>query len=192
MAKSAKVKRGSDENLFSISGAADALNRARRTIERALQGVPAAEVRSGLKLWAMSTIVRCLDERAQAPITKPFITNGRNGEPQVLVGVAAQCAIAFERYDKAQDKLQAIKTIEARRTFVRAELGPICREAIELMRQRDTANGLHEEHVQLRGEQIYRLMVRDVEGPCDWTDEQAWGVLDPPRPGDDDYDSAAA
>jgi hypothetical protein len=36
MAKSPKEKRGSDENLFSISGASEALGRTRRTITHAL------------------------------------------------------------------------------------------------------------------------------------------------------------
>jgi hypothetical protein len=45
MAKSAKEKRGSDENLFSISGASEALGRTRRTITHALQGVKPDTIR---------------------------------------------------------------------------------------------------------------------------------------------------
>ena len=46
-------KRVSDENLFSVKAAADALGRSRRTVTRAMDGVPADAVRKGVKLWRM-------------------------------------------------------------------------------------------------------------------------------------------
>jgi phage terminase Nu1 subunit (DNA packaging protein) len=66
--KQTPTKRGSDADLFSISGAHVALNRARRTVERALHGIPPAEVRSGLKLWHMRDIVDAINTRTNAPL----------------------------------------------------------------------------------------------------------------------------
>jgi hypothetical protein len=169
----AKSKRGSSENLFSISGASEALGRSRRTITRALADVQADAVRSGLKLWRMQKIIAAVNTRTAAPILETV----QQGS-QVLTGLAAQTAIAFEAYDEAQAKMEGLKSVEARRAFARAELGPVCREAISLMRQRDTESGLHEEHVSLRGDRIYALMVRAIEIPCDMTLSEAWGVLD--------------
>jgi len=168
-----KSVRGSSENLFSVSGAAEALGRTRRTIARALADIPADAVRSGLKLWTMKTIIRAVNERTAAPILETV----QQGS-QVLTGLAAQTAIAFGAYDGAQAKMEGLDSVEARRAFARAELGPVCREAISLMRQRDTNNGLHEEHVSLRADRVYALMVRAIEIPCDMTLSEAWGVLD--------------
>jgi hypothetical protein len=180
----AKSKRGSSENLFSISAASTALNRARRTISRAMDGVAPDAVRHGLKLWRMQKIVDNVNRKTQAPILETVQAGST-----VLTGLAAQTVLAFQAYDRAQAKLEGLESVEARRAFARAELGPLCREAISLMRQRDQDSGLHEEHVSLRGDRIYALMVRGIEGPCNWTSSEAWSVLDQ---GDDDQGDEAA
>jgi hypothetical protein len=182
MAKPANMKRGSDANLFSISGASEALNRSRRTISHALQGVPADAIRHGLKLWTMKKIVAALNN-TQVPVLETV----RQGD-QVLTGLAAQTVLAFEAYERAEDKMQGLKSVEARRRMARDEVAPLGREAIALMRDRDTESGLHPEHVQLRGDTIFRLMVRGLEYHCDWNSLQAWGVLDP---GEDEDGEAA-
>jgi phage terminase Nu1 subunit (DNA packaging protein) len=64
-----KPKRGSDENLFSISGASDALQRSRRTITKAMKGIKPDAIRSGLSLWRMATFIEMVNTRTQAPLT---------------------------------------------------------------------------------------------------------------------------
>jgi len=176
----AKSARASSENLFSISAASEIL---RRTITHALQGVPADAIRSGLKLWAMQKIVDAVNSSAQAPILETVVRGS-----QVLTGLAAQTAIAFDAYHRAQEKMEGLKSVEARRWMARDEIGPLCREALSLMRQRDTEAGLHEEHVMLRFDSLYRLMVRSVEGPCKWSSVEGWAALDPV---DEDDEEAA-
>jgi hypothetical protein len=178
-----KSARGSSQDLFSINGAAEALGRTRRTISRALHGIPPDVTRSGLRLWSMKKIIHAVNTRTMAPI----LETARHGD-QVLTGVAAQTALAFEAYDRAQAKMEALESVAERRAFAREELGPVCREALGLMRQRDQNSGLHEEHVSLRGDRIYALMVRAIEGPCSMTTSEAWGLLDS---GDDLGDEAA-
>ena len=62
------IKRRSDPDLFSVNGAAIALNRATRTVAKALRDVPPAERRSGLKLWRMKDIVAAINANTHAPI----------------------------------------------------------------------------------------------------------------------------
>jgi phage terminase Nu1 subunit (DNA packaging protein) len=71
-----KLKRGSDENLFSISGASDALQRSRRTITKAMKGIKPDAIRSGLSLWRMATFIEMVNTRTQAPLT---VTDARAG-----------------------------------------------------------------------------------------------------------------
>ena len=174
----ARLKR----EFVSISGARDELSRSRRTVAKALADVPADAVRSGLKLWKTSKIIAAIDANTRAPITvKPV----RQGD-QVLTGVAAQCAMAFQEYHDAEDAMTKLPTVDERRAFAREELWPMGMEALALMKERDTACHLHEEHVQLRHDAVWRLMLRGVEIACEWTSLQAMEVLDP------DPDEAAA
>jgi hypothetical protein len=177
-----RSRRGSDENLFSISGASEILSRSRRTITRALAGVPADAVQHGLKLWRMQRIVEAVNKNTQAPI----LTAAQHGGG-VLTGVAAEAHLAFERYDAAYDAMSKLVTIEERRAAAH-EVAALARESLNLMRERDIGCGLHEEHVDLRGDRVRLLMVRGLEDCCGWTSLQAWACLDPP----DEEDGKAA
>jgi hypothetical protein len=179
----AKSARGSSENLFSISGAADALNRSRRTVTKALANVKPAAIRHGLKLWRIADIIAAINNHTEAPL----ITRSRNGGSEVLTGLAAEAAVAFEAYDRAYDALKALPTLQARRAAAR-RLQPLFSEAIQLMRDRDRDAGLHPEHVDLKADKVAFLMVRNVEGPCRWSLDEAWGAMYP----DDGEDEEAA
>jgi hypothetical protein len=181
MAKSTKPKRGSDENLFSVSGASDAIGRSRRTISKALAGVKPDAVRSGLAMWKMATIIRCINERTEAPL----ITRSSNGN-EVLTGIAAETMIAFDRFDAAYDALKALPTLTGRRAAAK-KLQPLFREAIDLMRDRDKGL-LHPEHADLKADKVAFLMVRGFEGPCGWSLDQAWAAM---YGGDEDETEAA-
>jgi hypothetical protein len=70
----------SENHLFSISGAAEALGRTRRTITHALQGTKPDAIRSGLKLWSMKRIIAAVNANTQAPI----LTSVSNGGLQAM------------------------------------------------------------------------------------------------------------
>jgi len=178
-----KSARGSSENLFSINGAAEALGRTRRTISRALADIPADAVRSGLKLWTMKKIIAAVNERTQAPV----LETARQGS-SVLTGKAAECAVAFQRFDEADAAMRRLESLTARRAAAH-DLAPLLREAIELMAERDLGNGLDPEHVELRGDKIRLLCTRGLERPCQWNFDQAWHCL--VSQGDDEEDEAA-
>jgi hypothetical protein len=179
----AKSKRGSSENLFSISGASEALNRSRRTITRAMANIPADKIESGLKLWTMAKIVAAVNANTQAPI----LTTARNGS-EVLTGLAAETHIAFEAYHAAEDRLTKLPTVEERRAAA-PEVAALARAGLDLMRQRDTDSNLHPEHVNLRNDTLRLLVVRGLESLCEWTHVEAWACVDPCL---DDEDEEAA
>jgi hypothetical protein len=167
----AKSKRGSDENLFSVSGASEALGRARRTITRALSGIKPDAVRHGLSLWKMQTVIRAVNERTEAPL----LTTARNPG---LTGSAAATEQAFQRYDAAYDAMVKLKTVAARRGAAH-KTEPLAREALELMRERDTQNGLHPEHIELKSAKVLQLMTLGLQEPCSWSSSQAWACYNP-------------
>jgi hypothetical protein len=132
----AQSNRGSHENLFSISGASEALGRARRTITRALKGIPPDAVRHGLSLWRMQTIIRAVNENTQAPI----LTN-TDGE---LAQLCVDATVAFKEFDDAMDALMKLKTVKARRAAAH-KMVPLLNEMVKTMWARDIADDLHEQ-----------------------------------------------
>ena len=98
----AKSKRGSDENLFSITGASEALGRSRRTITRALKNVKPDTVRSGLALWRMQVIIENVNTQTQAPI----LSAGTAGEQTQLANDAEE---AFAAFDASMEALTNLK-----------------------------------------------------------------------------------
>jgi len=178
----AKSARSSSENLFSVSAASDAIKRSRRTISKALANVKPAAIRSGLKLWRMADIIEAVNRNTEAPLITKSTESGT-----VLTGVAAQCAIKFEEWDKAYDALKALPTLAARRATAH-KMRPLYNEALELMRERDTGYNLDPEHVQLRYDHIGSLMKRCFEDACKWTSLEAMIAMEG---GDDETEDAA-
>jgi hypothetical protein len=167
MAKSApKVKRGSDENLFSISGASEALSRSRRTITRALESVKPDAIRSGLKLWSMKRIIDAVNRNTQAPI---LISTPVNSDLQEM----------FDQLMAADTKMRAIKLLESRRAFARKTLLPLLRIVDRAMRADGRANGELEMLTDLRCDEHLRIFLvsglgPDATGGCNWTPAECW------------------
>ena len=142
--------------------------RSNRTVTRALQGVPADEIRSGLKLWAMSTIIRCINERTQAPLVNAASTN-------------AELRELFEQLDDADAEMRAIESLAGRRAYARKTLLPLLHEVDRAMRADGKACGEDERLTPLRCDQHLRVFLvaglgPDATGGCDWTPGQCWGA----------------
>jgi hypothetical protein len=167
----AKSRRGSDENLFSISGASEALGRSRRTITRALNGVKPDAVRSGLALWRMQVIIENVNEKTQAPI----LPTGTAGEHAQLANDAEE---AFAEFDAGMEALVNLKTLAARRAAAH-QMVPLLNAVTETMEQRDLADDLHPEHASLRAQNVWRLCLRGFQLHCKWTGSEAWHVFNP-------------
>ena len=155
------MARTSSPDLFSINAAADALGRTRRTVTRALKHTKPDSVESGLKKWKMKTIVSAIDRNTQAPINDPRTISSEVSELDV------ETKAAFELFDTAFEAMLKAKPLAKRREFAK-KLGGLLAEARSLMEQRDTADGLEPEHVELRSERIYSVILRTIESACDW------------------------
>jgi hypothetical protein len=155
------MPRKSSPDLFSISAAADALSRSRRTVTRALRGIKPDVIQSGLAKWTMKKIISAIDKNTQAPINHPLSMSSEVEE------LDRETKAAFDLFHVAFEEMIAGKTLSARRALAPA-VGPLLSEARELMRERDIADGLHEEHVSLRCERIYSFVLHSMERECCW------------------------
>jgi hypothetical protein len=173
------MPRRSSPDLFSISAAADALSRSRRTVTRALRGIKPDSIESGLAKWSMKTIISAVDQNTRAPINDPRSMSND------VAALDADFKSVFALFDVALEEMIAGKTLSERRALAPA-VGPLLIEAIQLMRERDTADGLHPEHVSLRGEQIYRFTLHIMENVCEWhATMTAFNILNGPEVADE-------
>jgi hypothetical protein len=182
MAKSAKEKRGSDENLFSISGASEALGRTRRTITHALQGVKPDAIRSGLKLWSLKRIIAAVNENTRAPILTSTTDSGLRA--------------MFDQLNAADTEMRAISSLEARRAFAKKILLPLLHEVDLAMRRDGRANGELETLTDLRCDQHLRVFLvaglgPDATGGCDWSPSECWNAYHASYDGDESEEEAA-
>jgi hypothetical protein len=155
------MPRQSSPDLFSISAAADALSRSRRTVTRALRGIKPDAVESGLAKWSMKTIISAIDRNTEAPINNPRTMSFD------VAALDGEFKSAFDLFNVALEAMIAAKTLAKRRALAPA-IGPLLCEARELMLERDIADGLHLEHAELRAERLYTLALATMERECDW------------------------
>jgi hypothetical protein len=168
---SPKPKTNTDH--FSISGAADALQRTRRTITRALRGTKPDSVDHGTAKWAMRTIIDCVNRKTQAPI----LNNKTHGARSEL---AVEAEHAFAEFDLAMDNLIKLKTVEQRRVAGR-KMGKdnLLANVCSTMLARDLADGLDDEHARLRSQNVYMLCMQGFKRECGWTGLEAWPIFNP-------------
>jgi hypothetical protein len=159
------------QNHLGVNAAAEALERAPRTIKRALRGVPPDSHERGQPRWRLPTIIQALQSTG-APMVRPHSVPG-SGEDDRL---EQECRSAFEKFDAAAAALEKLPTLKQRRARA-VELGPMAAASIAAMRARDEAAGLHEQHVDLKAQEVLRLMVWGFLAPCRWTKDEAWGHL---------------
>ncbi|MGA2871805.1 MAG: hypothetical protein ABSF34_21925, partial [Verrucomicrobiota bacterium] len=93
------MPRKSSPDLFSISAAADALSRSRRTVTRALRGIKPDTIQSGLAKWSMKKIIAAIDKNTQAPINNPSSMSYDISE------LDRETKAAFELFDVAFEEM---------------------------------------------------------------------------------------
>ena len=166
------MPRKSSPDLFSINAASEALSRSRRTVSRALKNTKPDGIESGLKKWKMKTIISAIDRNTQAPINNPTTMSNEVAE------LDRETKAAFEVFDAAFEAMMKAKPLAKRREFAK-KLGGLLADARELMQERDTADGLEPEHVELRSERIHSVTLRMMEHCCDWHGSEAYNILNP-------------
>lgn len=158
------------QNHLSVNAASEMLERTRRTVKRALRHVPPDSHERGQPRWRLPAIIEAL-ESSGAPMTQPRCFGNVDHS-------ADRCDALFAQFDAAFDKLKALPTLAARRAAA-IKLYPMIEEAISAMRARDTADGLNADHVSLRGDRVFQLLMIGFESPCNWSRDEVWENLMP-------------
>ena len=163
---------------FPVNAASDMLERTRRTVKRALRHVPPDSYERGQPRWRLPKIIEAL-EFSGAPLTEQRHI-GDVGQ------LADRCEVAFAEFDRRFGEMTTTPALAKRRKMSIA-LASLIAETIRLMKARDTADGLHPDHVDLKGDRVFALLMVGFCEPCQWSREQAWRHLD--ATGDDDTDA---
>jgi hypothetical protein len=172
-------------DLFSINSAADILSRTRRTVTRALRGIPAADTNAaGMKRWRLKTIVTALNDHSGAPVLDSR-TNG------VTSHLAIEAEEAMQNFDSALDELLAMKTIATRRAVAR-RMPTLLNTVLASMRARDVADGMDDQFAGLRADNVRRLSFQLIKNRCGWTGDEVREIFDGEADDDDDGDDEAA
>jgi hypothetical protein len=167
------------QQTFTLSAAADLLERDRATLKRALRNVKPDEIGKtrgrGREQWGMATIVAALERNSDGGASRKSSSHGSSNnhvtdddwqDPRIVK--------AFNNFEAALDKLQAMSSLEQRRAFAIATLGPIIEYNNDHLRQWGLENNPGEDElVGYRAETFWRLCIHLVGNLCEWTREQA-------------------
>ncbi|WP_144030881.1 hypothetical protein [Bradyrhizobium japonicum] len=150
--------------LVSAFGAADMLELDRQTVRRALRHVAPDGYEKKQPRWRMKAIIDAVERHL-----------GRKSVP----GATGQSRldIAFSEFDEGCAALLSIPDLKIRRQ----EAGRLMMVLVELdgaMRSEARGNREDDLRASLRCDQHFRVAMRRFEGPCEWTYEECWGVLD--------------
>jgi hypothetical protein len=166
------------QSTFSINRAAELVERDRRTLKRVLRDVPPDSKENGSGRWRLRTVIDALNKHEQ-------YVAADGGYPHSVI--ADRCDAAFAEFDRRFDEMKSTLSLAKRRSMSIA-LAPLIAKTISLMRARDTADGLHPDHVALRCDRVFMLLLVGFEGACKWTRGEVWEHLD--VTGDDDSDAS--
>jgi hypothetical protein len=153
--------------LFSAFAASELLARDRQTIARALRGIPPDGKERGAPRWKMSTIFDAMERHNRA--------NDGNSAGSNSAATAANPP-EYAEYDRAFAALEALPTVEVRRKAA-VEIMPALHSMVAALRKQGHEVGQHPEHVNLRGDRVYQLMMLGFQRPCAWTHDQVWANL---------------
>jgi hypothetical protein len=155
------------QNHLSVSAASEVLERSRRTVKRALRGVPPDSHERGQPRWRLPVIIQAL-QGTGAPMVQPRSASGDGGDR-----LEEECKASFEKFDSACSALEKLPSLAQRRARA-SELGAMAADCVHRMRLRDELTGLHEQHVDLRCQEVLRLMMWGLCGPCEWSKDEVW------------------
>jgi hypothetical protein len=156
------------QNHFSINGASEILERQRRTIKKALRHTPADSFERGQPRWRLPTIIAALQGSGN-PLIPPHQVSGDGADGKL----EEACRAGFAKFDAAVAALEKLPTLAQRRARA-VELGPMAAASIATMRVRDEAAGLHEQHIDLKCQEVLRLSLWALLGPTQWTKDEVW------------------
>jgi hypothetical protein len=149
--------------MFSINAASLLLERDRRTVTKAMFGVPPDGKEKKQSRWKMSTIVDALERHNRAN------DSGNSGD-------AYANPPEYAAYDAAFAALEALPTLPARRKAA-IKIMPVLHAMIAALTAHGREVGQHPEHIQLRGDAVYRISMLGFQSPCAWSHDEVWKNL---------------
>jgi hypothetical protein len=157
---------------FTINAATELLESDRRKIQKALRNVPPDAKVKGQQQWRIKTILDALDKLPGA--VKATTQNNRRSsignthddgwrDPRIVA--------ATEEVDEAYEALCKLPTLAARRAAAKKLGEKLVINHMSFLRW-SVENGNSKELTNYRADQIFFLMLRCLEGPCQWTQHQ--------------------
>lgn len=160
--------------LFSVNGAAEALERDRRTITKALRHTKPDGKQHGQDRWRLKTILAALEELPGSSTSpRRRRSNDNNGERWADPRVTE----LTDDFVAAIEALNAMP-LQQRREVAKTKLGPQLSEVNRLLIKYGLENNPgQDELVGYRAESIWRTCFMWIKHLCNWPYEEAWGVL---------------
>jgi hypothetical protein len=150
---------------YSANAIAETFERDRGVVVRALRNTVPDAVVSGKPQWKIATASRALERHNRAKDAGSGHSGATTANPP-----------EYADYDRSFAALEALPTVEARREAA-IKLMPLLHIMIAALRKQGHEVGQHPEHVNLRGDRVYQLMMLGFQRPCEWSHDEVWHKL---------------
>jgi hypothetical protein len=171
--------------LFSINGAAEVLERDRRTITKALRYVKPDKKERGQSRWRLRTILDALNElpgsnssrrRNDNTTYDDWNPDWKNQDPRV-VWRDKRILASIAEFEKAFAEMEAIEDMEQRREFAVAKLAPLLLFHDRHFTQWLIESGGDDDTAYRKVSELWLLELVGVRSVCNWTEHEAHEFL---------------
>jgi hypothetical protein len=179
--------------VFSINGAAETLERDRRTVKKALKNVKPDKLVNKQPRWRLRTILDALAELPgshNANVSLQPVVHHDWLDPKNWRD--SRIGVALVEFNQALAEMKAIKDLTKRRAFAVAKLGPLIAFHAKNFTQWETDNPApgrfanDDVTVGCRVSLLWTQQREAIESACSWTYDECWEFLiDPFNEGDD-------
>ncbi|MFZ2159332.1 MAG: hypothetical protein WAV72_24865 [Bradyrhizobium sp.] len=151
---------------YSVNRCAEMLERDRATLIRALKNTPRDAGTAARPQYKIATAAKAVAAHL----------DGGNGGGGNVGGTDPTLQALFAEFDRQDAEMRKLPELEQRRAAARI-LAPLIAEIDRSMRARDRANGVDPEYADLRADKVFLLTARGLEGPCEWSLDQAFEAM---------------
>ena len=141
----------------------------RGTIVKALRNVPPdSEKTKGRPTFKISTAARALEAHR---------SGNAIGNRKDRGSVDPRMRILYSELDAADAAMRELPTLAKRRAFAVKSLRPITDQMQRMIMVVGGLNGEDPAFTGLKSDDLYRMALRGLEGPCQWTMDEAWTAM---------------
>jgi hypothetical protein len=143
----------------------------RSTIVKALRNVPPdSEKTKGRPTFKVSTAARALDAHRR-------ISGNAIGNRKGHGSVDPRMAIVYSELESAEAAVCALPTLAKRRAFAMNTMRPIIDHMQRLIIVVGGLSGEDPAFTGLKSDDLYRLALRGLETPCQWSTSETWTAM---------------